>query len=337
MCRLPIRPAPATAIRTTLRPLSVMHEAPVDSRTTSWVGITIGVSGRLTIRPRTRSTSVRPACSTSLWTVVNDGWQKSAPKISSWPTTLIAPGTSTFLRRNRCRIPMASKSLNATRAVAPLPSPTSAAAEPWSSVGMNGPRRTISTPNRAAFSDSVRQRSASVHRAGPDKYAIERWPSAARCSTICRLPSRESVMTLANPGTSRLNSTTSARSPTARSSASGRRLEARTIPSTPRSFSRSIWASSTSGPSAMSPTTNDEPAARAWDSTPRISAALYGLPMPLTMRASKESRTGIRAEVYPRRRATSWMRSRMGRLTRSGFDSARDTVETATSASLATS
>ena len=49
----------------------------------------------------------------------------------------------------------------------------------------------------------------------------------------------------------------------------------------------------------MSPTTNDEPAARAWDSTPRISAALYGLPMPLTMRASRESRTGIRADGIP--------------------------------------
>ena len=74
----------------------VGHDGPVDSRTTSWVGITIGLSGRLTIRPCTKSTSVRPACSTSLWTVVNDGWQKSAPKMSSWPTTLIAPGTSTF-------------------------------------------------------------------------------------------------------------------------------------------------------------------------------------------------------------------------------------------------
>ena len=87
----------------------------------------------------------------------------------------------------------------------------------------------------------------------------------------------------------------------------------------------------------MSPTTNDEPAARACDSTPRISAALYGLPIPLTMRANRESRTGIRSEVYPRRRATLWMRSRIGLLTLSGFDSALETVETATSASLATS
>src|SRR6476660_6565008 len=87
----------------------------------------------------------------------------------------------------------------------------------------------------------------------------------------------------------------------------------------------------------MSPTINDEPAARAWDSTPRIRAALYGLAMPLTMTASRESRTVARPDVYPSRFATSWIRSRIGRLTRSGFDSARDTVETATSASLATS
>ena len=118
------------------------------------------VSGRLS---SSRPTSARPASSTGLATVVSGGWQKSAPKMSSWPTTEIAPGTATPRCSSLRSTPIAIRSLNATSAVAPEASPTSAAATPPSSVGGNGPSRTISAPAAREWAASASHRLFSVH------------------------------------------------------------------------------------------------------------------------------------------------------------------------------
>ena len=65
-------------------PVAGHVRVPVDPRTTSRVGITIGaVRSAHDPTPHQVVTSVRPASFDIARTVVNDGWQKSAPKISS--------------------------------------------------------------------------------------------------------------------------------------------------------------------------------------------------------------------------------------------------------------
>ena len=95
-----------------------------------------------------------------------------------------------------------------------------AADDPW----RRPPRR--ARTGRAIVRRPTRRRSARRGRPGTGG------PRATRCSTICRLPSAESVARLASPSTRRLNSTTGRRPARACSSASGSRLAASTKPST---------------------------------------------------------------------------------------------------------
>jgi len=92
-------------------------------------------------RPSSKDTAARPACSAGPLSVVSGGWQKSAPKMSSQPTTLSRSGTSTPRSASRVNSPIASTSLNTTQAVAPLLSTASAAAAPDRRPGGNGPIR----------------------------------------------------------------------------------------------------------------------------------------------------------------------------------------------------
>lgn len=78
--------------------------------------------GPSAVRPESSASNLpvamRPAWSASPEIVVRGGVQKDAPKMSSQPMTLISSGTVMPRCPRRCKMPMASRSLKATHAVA---------------------------------------------------------------------------------------------------------------------------------------------------------------------------------------------------------------------------
>ena len=114
-----------------------------------------------------------------------------------------------------------------------------------------------------------------------------------------------------------------------------------TNPSTARS---SLWSSSASAVafSAVSPRTRVSPALAAARSAPLITPEKYGFVMSGTNSAilrvrPDSSAWAVGLGTYPRRSATASTCSRVRWLTRCGRENARDTVDDATPAAVATS
>src|ERR1019366_656471 len=146
---------------------------PVESRTVRWVGSSTerrGDFGPTDVKlDSSIDTATRPACSIGAVRVVSGGLQKSAPKMLSKPTTLTSSGTRTLRSRNRVSMPIASRSLNAIAAVAPLLRRASAAAAPDVVLEANAPVRHPSTPSLFAVDRMARQRfSFDQELRGPD-------------------------------------------------------------------------------------------------------------------------------------------------------------------------
>src|SRR3954471_2314643 len=142
-------------------------------------------------------------------TVVSCGSTNSSKMMLSNPTTLTCDGTSIPSRPSPLTTPIANWSLYACTAVDPNSATRSAALNPASTVGSQGPIRRTSSPSSLATFITARHRVPSDQDvSGPATYVIRSCPSRARCSTDRRIPRSASMSTQLASGMTRLSSTT---------------------------------------------------------------------------------------------------------------------------------
>ena len=182
----------------------------MEPRISRWVGSVI--SGSTSPPASRRSIRARPASSAGLATVVSGGWQKSAPKMSSKPTTLTCAGTATPRSLQPAQHADGQQVVERHQRGRPAGQPDVGGRR----TAVEGRRERAAAGRSGAGRRGVGGQRPPALGVGPGvgrpgEVGERRWPSAARCSTICRLPSAESVTTLGSPSTSRLNSTTGRR------------------------------------------------------------------------------------------------------------------------------